>query len=94
MAFEIVWTDEAKEDVRTTTAYLLDRFGDATADRFTDELAAALRRLEAMPLLGKRHPEMTAAWQWVVTPLTVLCYIAKRDEIVMTNVLDSRNRRK
>lgn len=30
MAFEVAWTEEAKEDVRTTTAYLLDRFGDAT----------------------------------------------------------------
>lgn len=94
MAFEVAWTDEAKEDVRTTTFYLLDHFGDATADRFTDELAAALRRLEAMPHLGKRHPEMNAVRQWVVTPLTVMCYVIARNEIVITNVLDARNRRK
>lgn len=88
MAFQIDWTDEAREDVRATTSYLLDHFGETAADRFADRLAAALKRLEAMPSLGKRHSELNAVHQLVIAPNTVLCYVVMRGMVIITNVLN------
>ena len=53
MAFKISWTDNAKENIKDITNYLLDDWNFEVAEKFTDNLIDQTLRLEKMPFLGK-----------------------------------------
>lgn len=91
MARQIVWTPQARDDYSNLVSYLLDNFGDKLAESFTDRLASVLKSLEVMPFIGKSHPRFTAIRQVIIKPYTVLCYTVLVDQIVVINLLDSRN---
>ncbi len=90
MARQVIWTPQAREEYLDLVSYLLDAFGDAIAEKFTDRLAQVINSIEAMPLMGRAHPTMSSIRQIVVRPYTVVCYIVLPDQIIIVNLLDSR----
>lgn len=92
MAFKIEWTDNAKENIRDITSYLLDNWSFEVAERFTDNLIEQTIRLEKMPFLGKKHPELDAVRKLPISPYNVLFYTILKDEIIILNILDSRKK--
>lgn len=55
MDYPIIWAEEAKENYRIITLYLLDTFGFAVANRFTNTINDKLRILEK-----------TVSYQWTI----------------------------
>ncbi|WP_227699049.1 type II toxin-antitoxin system RelE/ParE family toxin [Spirosoma radiotolerans] len=60
MDYTVVWSEAAKENYRRIALYLLDAFGFAIADRFTDTISSKLRILETMPFIGRRLDTLMA----------------------------------
>lgn len=90
MDYTVVWSDDAKENYRTITLYLLDAFGFDTADRFTDSIAVKLRILEKMPLIGRRLDTLTAVRKLPLQPYNTIYYSVVDQQVIILNILDSR----
>jgi addiction module RelE/StbE family toxin len=90
MAFKIEWTDNAKEDIRDITSYLLNNWSFEVAEKFTDNLIEQTMRLEKMPFLGKEHSELDAVRKLPISPHNILFYTIFNDIIIVLNILDSR----
>jgi len=52
MAYTLIWSDDAQENIRAIISYLLDYWGDDVAERFSERLVAAGRQIERMPYSG------------------------------------------
>ncbi len=93
MAFKITWTNDAKENFRSITNYLLEEWNFEVADKFSDKLIEATLQLEKMPFLGKKHSELSAVRQLIIAPHNLLYYTIIDTDIVILNILDSRIRK-
>jgi plasmid stabilization system protein ParE len=92
MAYQVIWTDEAKENYRQLAVYLLDTFGFEVADRFTDIINDKLRILETMPLIGRQLRGLNAIRKLPIQPHNVVYYSVVERNVVIINILDSRSR--
>ena len=92
MAYTLIWSDDAQENIRDIISYLLDSWGDPVAERFSERLVAAGRRIEQMPYLGKRHQQLSAVREWRIQPYHTLFYtvLESEREIFILNVIDLR----
>lgn len=90
MDYSIVWVEEAKESYRLTALYLLDAFGFAVADRFTDTINEKLRILENMPFIGRRMDKLTAVRKLPLQPYNMIYYTIAERQVIILNILDSR----
>ena len=92
MAYALIWSDDAQENIRDVISYLLDNWGDPSAERFSDRLIAAGRQIEQMPYSGKRHRQLSAVREWRIQPYHTLFYtvIESEAEIFVLNVIDQR----
>ena len=88
MAASIVWLDQAKDDVRALIDYLSPRNPTATL-AYIDDLEAAVSRLAAFPLSGRRYNARDRAL--VVRNHLVFYRHAEDDNmVVIVAVLDAR----
>lgn len=60
MAYTLIWSDDAQENVRTIIDYLLDFWGATVAEQFSERLVMAGRQIEQMPYSGMRHRQLSA----------------------------------
>ena len=92
MAFKISWTNNATENIKDITNFLLDDWSFEVAEKFTDNIIEQTLRLEKMPFLGKEHSELSSVRKFPILPHNILFYTIFRDEIIILNVLDSRKK--
>jgi len=52
MAYEIIWSDDAKEDYRNIAYYLLDNHSFEVAEKFTETLFDKVKLFEKNPRIG------------------------------------------
>jgi plasmid stabilization system protein ParE len=90
MDYTIVWSDAARENYRQIALYLLDAFGFAIADRFTDTINDKLRILETMPLIGRQLDNLTAVRKLPLQPHNMIYYAVVERQVIILNILDSR----
>lgn len=90
MDYEVVWSDEGKENYRLIALYLLDAFGFVVADRFTDTINDKLRILETMPFIGRQLDSLTAVRKLPLQPYNIIYYAVVGRQIIVLNILDSR----
>ncbi len=92
MAYEIEWTDPAKENFSEIVGYLYDIRGEASAEKFTTKLEASLKTLEQFPLAGKQHDHIPAVHVLVITKHHSLFYILHGRKVMLINILNSARR--
>ncbi len=90
MDYAIVWSDEAKENYRSIVLYLLDAFGFAIADRVTDTIDEKLRLLATMLFIGQQLEKLTAVRKWPLQPYNMIYYTVAGQQLIILNILDSR----
>ena len=92
MAYTLIWSDDAQENVRDVISYLLDSWSDAVAEQFSERLVTAGRQIEQMPYSGRRHRQLSAVREWRIQPYHTLFYavVETQKEIVVLNVIDQR----
>jgi len=90
MDYTIVWSEEAKENYRLIALYLLDAFGFAVADRFTDTIGDKLKILEKMPFIGRRLEGLSAVRKLPLQPYNMIYYTVAERQVIILNLLDNR----
>jgi plasmid stabilization system protein ParE len=92
MAYTLIWSEDAQENVHQILDYLLDSWGDAIADQFSERLIKAGRQLENMPYSGTRHRQLSAVRELRILPHQTVYYtvIEKDREIFILNIRDQR----
>lgn len=90
MDYELEWADEAKENYRRITSYLLDAYGFKTADQFTDSINEKVALLQKSPFMGRRLESLTAIRRLPLATHNVLYYNIVGRRITVLNILDGR----
>ena len=90
MEYEIVWSDEIVENIRDINNYLLDEWGFLVADKFADKLIKAVEIIKSNPYIGRKHDELPAVRQFLITNQNLLCYTVNKNIITALNLTDSR----
>ena len=90
MDYQIVWGEDAKENYRTLTLYLLDTFGFSLADKFTDTIAEKLWILEHSPFIGRKLLSLPSVRKLPIQPYNTLYYSVIGKQVCILNILDSR----
>ncbi|MDR6809326.1 plasmid stabilization system protein ParE [Dyadobacter sp. BE34] len=93
MAYEIEWTDPAKENFSEIVGYLFDTWGEASAEKFTAKLEASLAILEQFSFAGKQHDHIPAVHELVISKHHSLFYIVHDRKVMVINILNSARRR-
>jgi len=90
MAYEIKWTQVAKDNYHEIVSYIYDTLGEIIAERFTDELQFRLSKLEIFPFIGKQHSTLSAVRQLIVGKHHILFYAVVDYSVIVLNVLDCK----
>lgn len=92
MAYTLIWSDDAQENIRQIIAYLLEYWGDAVAERFSDRLVSAGGQLEQLPYSGMRHRQLSAVRELRILPYYTVFYtvVESKKELFVLNVQDQR----
>ena len=90
MAYQIVWHDNAKEDLRDILNYLLDNWSDEVAEKFNDALFGKLQSLERNPFIGIASRQVISLRKLLIVPQSYLYYTVIKDQIVVMNIVDTR----
>ena len=93
MAYEIEWTDPARENFSEIAGYLYDTWGEASAEKFTTKLGASLEILEQFPFAGKQHDHVPAVRELVISKHHSLFYIVHDRKVMLINMLNSSKRK-
>lgn len=92
MAYEIVWSDDAKEDYRDITYYLLDNYSFEVAERFTETLFEKVKLFEQNPRIRVSSRRLSSLRKIIVTPQTALYYTIGGNQITIINLVDTRQK--
>ena len=93
MAYELEWTDPAKENFSEIAGYLYDTWGEASAEKFATKLEASLKVLEQFPFAGKQHDHIPAVYELVISRHHSLFYIVNARKVMLINILNSAQRK-
>ncbi|MCY7351640.1 MAG: type II toxin-antitoxin system RelE/ParE family toxin [Cytophagaceae bacterium] len=90
MAYEVVWSDPAKENYRNRIADLMNAGGDGAADRFAEAIFKKTTLLERNPYIGVRSEFITSLRRLLVDDRYALFYTVLRNEVIVLNLADTR----
>lgn len=93
MVYEIKWSPLAKRDYTEIVSYLYDIGGDLSAEKFTDNLEASLRRLERYPFIGKEDRLISAMRELVISKRHSLFYTVFDNIVFIMNIVNTAQRR-
>lgn len=95
MAYQVVYSDFAQENIREILSFLLDNWGFEISDNFSEYLIDTVEMLALQPYAGRKHDIIKAVREFRVKPHYLLYYaILEEHQIVhILNVIDSRRKR-
>ena len=93
MAYEIEWTDPAKENFSEIVGYLYDTWGEASAEKSTTKLEGSLEILKQFPFAGKQHDYISAIHELVISKHHSVFYIVHDRKVMLINILNAAKRR-
>ncbi len=93
MAYEIKWTRLAKDDYSEIVRYLYDTWGERSAEKFTDNLQASLKRLEEHPFIGKQDNFIYSIRELVLSKRHSLFYTVFDDIVLIMNIVNTARQR-
>lgn len=92
MAYEIIWSDDAKEDFRDITHYLLDNYSFEVAEKFIETLFDKVKLFENNPRIGLASRLLSSLRKIIITPHTALYYTIGGNQITIMNLVDTRRK--
>ncbi len=55
MDYQIIWSDDAQEEIRQILDFLLDERGDSQAQKFSEQMIQESNILKKQPFAGQRN---------------------------------------
>ena len=90
MEYEIIWSLQIQEEIKDINDHLLEEWVFQIANKFADKLIDAVENLKYHPHIGKKHPELSAVRQILISPHNLLFYTVNKNIITALNLVDSR----
>lgn len=95
MAYQVVYSPNAQEEVREILMYLLEEWNFEVSENFSDYLISTLDMLSQQPYAGRKHELISAVREFRVKPHYLVYYsiLEEQQLIHVLNVIDSRRKR-
>jgi len=95
MAYQVIWSDEAQNEIRAILTYLMDTWNDKIAENFSRQIGEVAELLTKQPFSGQRNRNISAVRQFPVRPYYMVEYtiITPISTIYILNVVDSRRKK-
>ena len=95
MAYQVVYSPNAQNEIREILDYLLDEWSFEISDNFSDYLISTIDMLTQQPFAGKRHEIINAIREFRVKPHYLVYYSVLEDAqiIHILNIVDSRRKK-
>lgn len=95
MAYQVVYSPNAQEDIRRILLYLLDEWNFEVSDNFSNFLINTIEMLSQQPYAGGRHDLINAVHEFSVKPHYLVYYsvLEQQQLIHILNIVDSRRKR-
>lgn len=90
MAKEIIWTDNAEEDLLSVIVYLKNEWSVKIAEQFLFKVHQKANLLSVQPYLGRKTGFNSRFRKFLVTKHNTLIYTVHRNEIVIHRIKDTR----
>lgn len=90
MDYQVIWSEDARENYCAIATYLLDVHSFNVADRFTDTVADKVLLLEKTPFIGRRLETLPSVRKFPIEPYTMLYYAVVEKKVIILNLLDTR----
>ncbi len=88
---EIIWTDEAEEELLTVTRYYWDCAGERVADKMFRTITDMVARLSFFPFMGQRVAGYDGIYRSIVAhPHYKVIYRVEDDKVIVISVWDCR----
>ena len=88
---EIIWTDEAQEELLAVTRYYLDCAGERVADKMFRTITDMVSRLSFFPFMGQRVAGYGGLYRSIVAhPHYKVIYRVENDKVIVISVWDCR----
>ncbi len=90
MAKKLVWTPNAREDLRSIIVYLKENWGSKSVDNFIQKLFSIIDLIEKAPLIGKTSKSDHTIWKLLVTKHNSIYYKVFPNKIILLDIFDTR----
>lgn len=90
MAYEIVWSKNATQDLKKIIEYLRDEWSVDIAEKFIDKLDSILELLENAPYIGIKSEKRAGVRQILITRHNKLFYRLRGNTILLLDFFDTR----
>ena len=96
MAYKVVYSPNAQENLHQILEYLVDVHSFIIAEKFSEYLISVTEMLEKQPYSGRMHPVLSAVREFPVKPYYLVFYsVLEQEEIVhILNIIDTRRQLK
>lgn len=94
MAYQVVYSSQAQEEVREILSYLLNNWGIDVSENFSEYLINTIEMLASQPYAGRQHDLIKAVREFRVRPHYLVYYsVLEQQKLVhILNIIDSRRK--
>jgi plasmid stabilization system protein ParE len=95
MAYQVVYSPNAQEDIRGILTYLLDEWNFEVSDNFSNFLINTIEMLSQQPYADRKHDFINTVREFRVKPHYLVYYsILEQQQLIhILNIVDSRRKR-
>ncbi len=90
MAYEVRWTENAKEDFERILTFLEKEWSLKIAENFVSKFFSKLDVISEYPFVGSESVKVKKVRKILVTKHNVLYYMIQRNEIILLDFFDTR----
>lgn len=90
MAYQIVWTQNAKEDLEQVYEYLITNWSVPVADKFLITVLKRLHLMESFPFAGRASYIDTSIRKLAINEYISFYYKVEKNTITVLNIFDMR----
>lgn len=90
MAYEIIWTDNAREDLKSIFKFLRDDWSTVIADKFLEECEIKIDLISHFPYIGIQSEKIKSVHRILITKHNALYYKVEANKIILLDFFDTR----
>ncbi|MGE5339943.1 MAG: type II toxin-antitoxin system RelE/ParE family toxin [Candidatus Omnitrophota bacterium] len=90
MAYEIEWTENAREDLKRIIEYIRDEWSINVAEKFIDKVDSILEIISDSPYIGMASIKRKGVRQILITRHNRLFYRLMNNKIILLSFFDTR----
>ena len=90
MAYQIIWTENAREDLKSIVEYLKAEWSVTIAENFLNECNSKIDLISHFPEIGIKSNESEAIHRILITKHNALYYLLEKNKITLLDFFDTR----